>query len=194
MRIPAFLHGKYADVKKACRKRARAIWRGASLDSIEEGPWLDSQTTEGLLVLNGPFPLVGGKAHFHLFALETALSDLCPSFAARREMEAQWLSWSVQEPWRLLGIMNQGSRVALGRNPLVWSPFLRAAVQFWSVFDAEAPRYSYGSDHGEKLWQLPTCLQYVLARRGVSTPTLNAPLPAGGLAELVMPLLAANEN
>jgi hypothetical protein len=49
-------------------------------------------------------------------------------------------------------------------------------------------------DYGKELWPVPTNLQFVLARRGVSTPTLNAPLPAGGLAELVLPLLAASEN
>ena len=194
MKIPAILHGKYADVKKACRRRARAIWRGAPLDSVEDGMWLDSQSTEGLLALDGPSPLLGGKPHFHLFAFETAISDLCPSFASRREMEPQWLSWSLKEPWRFLGILGQGSMMALDRNPMLWSPFLHAAVQFWPVFDAEGARYSLGSSHGQEIWPVPTNLQFVLARRGVPTPTLNAPLPAGGLAALVMPLLTAKEN
>lgn len=166
MRIPAFLHGKYADVKRACRKRARAIWRGAPLDSVEEGPWLDSHATEGLLVIDGPFPLVGGAAHFHLFAMQNALGDLCPSFPERLEMEARWLSWSLEEPWRFLGILNQGSTIAFERNPLLWNPFLRAAVQFWPVFAAEGPRYSNGLNHGEELWQFART--FALCSRGVA--------------------------
>ena len=193
MRVPAFLHGKYADVKKACRKKARAIWRGAPLDGIEDGPWLDTQTTDGLLVIEGPSPLVGGGAHFHLFGVEIALSDLCPSFPERLRMEQDWLSWSLKEPWRFLGILGQGNTTAIERNPLLWNPFLRAAVQFWPVFEADGTRYSMGSSHGKALWQLPTNLRFVLARRGVSTRNLPT-LPAGGLADLVMPLLTAQEN
>ncbi len=108
-------------------------------------------------------------------------------------MDCQFVSWSLKEPWRFLGILGQLSTTALERNPLLWNPFLRAAVQFWPIFSAAGPRYSMGSSHGKDLWQLPTNLRFVLAGCGVSTRSLPN-LPAGGLAELVMPLLAATEH
>jgi hypothetical protein len=52
--------------------------------------------------------------------------------------------------------------------------------------DGVGARYTVGVTDGARLWQLPTNLRYVLAELGVPRPALTAPIPAGGLRELLV--------
>lgn len=38
---------------------------------------------------------------------------------------------------------------------------------------------------GKRLWALPTNIQHLLVQQGLPKETVRAPLPAGGIAELV---------
>jgi hypothetical protein len=58
-------------------------------------------------------------------------------------------------------------------------------ARHWDALDAVGARYTMGSRNGQRLWEIPHVLKYVLARQGVPQPDLVAPLPSGGLAAFV---------
>src|SRR5262245_59400566 len=68
MLLPKYLYGLYKDVKKRCTKLVK---HATSLDAYGAGVlsmgFIDTAQTDGLLVLYGPSPLVGGEMNFHLF-------------------------------------------------------------------------------------------------------------------------------
>jgi hypothetical protein len=69
MEIPARFWGLYRDVQKRAARGVRALGRpGGAWDEILAGPMLETRSTDGLLVLDGPSALLGGELHFHLFA------------------------------------------------------------------------------------------------------------------------------
>jgi hypothetical protein len=63
--------------------------------------------------------------------------------------------------------------------------FVLAVLRHWDALDAEGPRYSWASNHGERLWAIPTALQSALANLGVPSTLLQEPLPIGGLYTLL---------
>jgi hypothetical protein len=54
-----------------------------------------------------------------------------------------------------------------------------------NLFAAQGARYSWGSNIGERLWEIPNALTYALARLGVPGELLRQPLPSGGLYALL---------
>jgi hypothetical protein len=61
-------------------------------------------------------------------------------------------------------------------------------MRFWPLLAAEGERYTQSVDT-EDLWSLPTNIKFALARPGVSTEKLLAPLPPGGLITLAREVL-----
>lgn len=69
-KIPAFLYGKFADVKRATSRVVSQLKKGVSIGEIAaDYEWIDCSAVTGKLILNGPSPLAGTQDHFHLFAL-----------------------------------------------------------------------------------------------------------------------------
>jgi hypothetical protein len=145
---------------------------------------LDTSQVAGLLVLNGPSPLIGGTSHFQcylpLLTIEKALIEkrLSPE-VGNKIFEA-----SLESPWGVLGLLSPANVMWLA-SPEKYKPFLKAVFQFWSLLYAERDRYSAGLEYGQDLWSIQTNLKYVLANIGVSTAILKAALPGGGLESLI---------
>jgi hypothetical protein len=153
---------------------------------VEE--WLTVEETPGLLVLQGPSPVLGGRDHFHCFGLTHAV------FKATVEKKLPETVWgllfeeALQSTWLLLGFMGQDTRDVL----LKFSrevPFLRAVAKRWHALDGMGARYTLGSQSSERLWELPTNIQYLLGRLSGTLEIVRRPLPPEGLAGLITLLL-----
>ena len=78
MLVPAFYYGRFREVKAACSRKMTQLKRGAPWAELAGDDWLDTREHPGLLVLNGPSPLLGGGVHFHFFAMGQALDNAIP--------------------------------------------------------------------------------------------------------------------
>ncbi len=74
MRVPSFLHGRFAEVSRSAKGAAHELQRGAHLVDVVDS-WVDLRDLPGLIVLDGPSKLLGGSLHFHAFALMRAVAD-----------------------------------------------------------------------------------------------------------------------
>ena len=182
MQVPGFLHGRYREVKAATRCKITQLQRGASWDELA-GELVDTRELPGLLVLDGPNRLLGGEPHFHFFAPARLLFDAIDDRLPGDTYETLFESVAATR-WGFLTLLGQWGQSFL------WQPghlehFLHAALHWWDELDAEGRRYTSGSRSPRTLWELPTNIQFALARLDVPDHRIDPPLPEGGLAELV---------
>ena len=182
MLVPSFFHGRFREVKAACGKKITQLKRGADWLDLA-GDLVDTRQLPGLLVLNGPSPLLGGGEHFHFFAMGQALDNAIPR---RLPMDTMVTLFEpmIHTIWGFASILSQWGRSFL-YPPGHQQRYLHLAVRWWDELDAEGPRYSRGDDEGRALWDVPTNIQFCLAREGCPMELLRQPLPPGGLAEMV---------
>jgi len=185
LEVPDLLHGVAKDVRRRAAVAVRSFVAGAPWDeAIAGGPATPVASIPGLLVLNGPSPLLGGDPHFHVFlplmlVLHGVRDGKIPE--AKRD---EAVTASLATPWGLLGVIapvNQLVVYPAARH----RPVAAAAASFWGVLDGVGPRYTVGLREGARLWDVVTNLQYVLARLGVPEKRLRAPLPGGDLRAIV---------
>ena len=182
MMLPAMFYGLYRDVKKETSKVVTQMRRGKDwIALVEAGGMLDPETTPGMIVLDGPSPIIGGSPHFQAWLLwsqlerreETISSDLCQ----------QVFEQSLTRPWATLGLVAIGNSFwFIERKRL--RPFLRAIRQYWELFAAVGCRYTDGSSWPVELWSLPNGVSHVLAKLGIPNEKLDH-LPPGGIDELI---------
>jgi hypothetical protein len=183
MELPALFFGLYRDVKRRTSRIINQIPKGADwMALVEADGFLDTATTPGFILLDGPSPLLGGESHFQEWLLWN-------------QMWRKWKEWgddvlepifqrSLTQPWSTLGLVG-GQNTPWFIRKHRYRPFLRAVRQYWPLFDAEGQRYSTGLQTPEPLWALPNTIKYVLANLGIPGDVVRAPLPPGGLAELI---------
>lgn len=188
MLIPAVLFGRYAEVNRKVKKAVTCMTKGAALD---EALSVDDQTnasqTNGLFVLNGPSPSLGGGDHWHVWLPWTVLNNVAGKGSLTPCRMNEIFEQSLTSNWGTLGLLAHANQIWLfpeQRHP----PLLQAALHFWPEFAHEGSRYSSGSAAGATLWSLPNNVKYVLARRGVSVEALMSPLPNGSLADFLAAL------
>jgi hypothetical protein len=180
--VPAPLYGPYADADRQARSWVRRLAAGkaASID-LET---VDSADAPGLFLLNLPTAILKAEPAFHC-----ALPMMHLKFARTREQVGEdvedgcFSDWLTAH-WSLVGVLAQVNVMWFAR-PERYRPFLDAVTRAWPALYGEGPRYSVGSVHGQDLWSVNSNLKYVLANMGVPPALLTAPLPAGGLSELV---------
>lgn len=190
MKIPRALCGTAKDVSSGCRKHLTRFLRGA--------PWVDAEAelleaadAPGLILLNGPAPLLSSEPHMHAYAPFWELGRALDAEKVTLDQALPAFGAALAQPWSLLGLLSQANYRWL-QDPERAARFLAAISSCWGALDAVGPRYTMGSRDGARLWDLPHLLKYVLANRGVSTPALTAPLPPGGLVDLVNPHVATS--
>jgi hypothetical protein len=154
---------------------------------------VDTADVPGLLLLSPPPPLLAAEPHWHchlphLVFLEAVDAGRLPTTAEAEAFEAGLL-----RPWTVLGLLAPINRMWVF-PPERRLPLLRAAAACWATLDGEGERYSVGSTAGQRLWSLGTNLKYILSNLGVSNETLAAPLPAGGLGELLALIPSATRD
>ncbi len=183
MLIPRLLYGRYSEVKARSAKVVTALARGRSWEeAFGTTDLVDTATTPGLVVVDGPSPLVGGAPHFNCYVPWKQLPEAIWKGRIAKEQEEQLFERSLAAPWSLLGLF--------GQHPWIWPehrrrPFLHAALAAWNEIASVGPRFSDGSNDGSDLWSVANTIKFVLANMGLSNDTLRAPLPPGGLAALV---------
>ena len=183
MLVPSFYYGRFREVKAACSRKVTQLKRGAQWPELAADDWLDTREHPGLLVHNGPSPLLGGGLHFHFFAMGQALRNAIPQRLPVSTFETLFEPM-IHTIWGYLSIMSQWGQSFL-RPPGHQQRYLHLAVRWWDELDAEGPRYSHGNDEGAALWSLPSNIWYCLAREGLPEELFDMPVPEGGMAELV---------
>jgi hypothetical protein len=192
MKIPSFLYGPYSKVKSVCRRKAKDLRRGASFDDLPADQWLDTATTPGAIVLDGPSRSFSHQTDcFCCFALTVAIRNEWEDASLEELLDTIMTPYheaAMLEPWLFLGVLGQNSRVLLVQRPAWLAPFVRAAVKFWPLLAAEGARYTKGLAPMD-MWRLPTNISFALARLGIPQEKFEAPLPPGGLITLAREVL-----
>lgn len=182
MLVPGFLYGRFRDVKAACRRKVTQIKRGATWNELADD-LVDTRDHQGLFVLDGPSPLLGGGEHFHFFAL---------GYAIRKEVYHR-LSEDVFETlfepaiatnWGFLTMLSAWARAFL-RRPGHQQRLLHLLIRWWDELDAAGARYTKGANYGHPLWQVVSNIHYCLVREGLPEELAKQPVPPGGIAALV---------
>lgn len=183
MQLPRSLIGSASTVAAAYRKQVTRLVRG--------GPWIDPDAetiaaadAPGLILLNGPSPLLGGDGNVHAYAPLWELGKAIDAGRLTLAAATRAFDDALAAPWSLLGLLSQANYRWLDDDDRA-QRFLAATIAQWSVLDAAGARYTMGSRDGARLWDLPHLLKYVLAQRGVAQPDLVRPLPPGGLSALL---------
>jgi hypothetical protein len=191
MQFPRHLIGNAKTVAATCRKQVTRFVRGE--------PWIDpdaqciaARDAPGLILLNGPSPLLGGDDNVHAYAPFWELGKAIDSGRIALETATCAFDAALGASWSVLGLLSQVNYRWLDDHDRA-ERFLAAMIRHWDELDAIGPRYTMGSRNGAQLWELPHLLKYVLARRGVTQADLDRPLPPGGLARLAPPA-ASNRN
>jgi hypothetical protein len=183
MQLPRSLIGSASTVAAAYRRQVTRLIRG--------GPWIDPDAetiaaadAPGLILLNGPSPLLGGDGNVHAYAPFWELGKAIDAGRLTLAAATRVFDDALGTPWSLLGLLSQANYRWLDDADRA-QRFLTAMSDQWPALDAVGARYTMGSRDGARLWDLPHLLKYVLAQRGVGQPDLVCPLPAGGLATLL---------
>ena len=180
MELPALFYGLYRDVKRRTSKIVAQVREGADwMALVEAGGFLDTAVTPGLIVLEGPSPLLGGEPHFQMWLLWWQLLNTHSALGDEDVFER-----SLTQPWSVLGLVSHPNDMWVYEKRR-YRPFLRAVRRYWDLFDAEGARYSNGSECGARLWSLPNTIMYVLANLGLSNEEMDPPWPPGGLPEII---------
>jgi hypothetical protein len=206
MYIPSVFWGEYKEIKLRCRKRAKQFISGMSWEeAIDADNVCDTKSVSGLILLSD-WDTSG--SYYHCYAFTRALFDLS-SPDNWRSIKEQVFEASLKSPWGLLGLLSHevGSSFMSQPRKLLYKddnfetcpdddlldawrssyaePFLDKCLQYWDVLSDEKYHYSLSFGTSPSLWSIPSSLHYILANMGISTEKLRAPLPSGGLAELV---------
>lgn len=183
MELPALFYGRYRDVKRRTAKIVTQVRKGNDwMALVEAEGFLDTDTTPGFLVMDGPSNLLGGEAHFQVWLLWTQIYFAEPR--VNDEIREEVFQRSLTRPWSTLGLVAYRGQDWLFQK-YRYRPFLRAVRKYWDLFAAVGQRYTGGSRAPDDLWSLPNSIHYVLANLGMSNAEMDPPWPPGGLAELI---------
>jgi len=201
MKIPELFYGLPRDVKRRCERAVTALKRGGSLADALGSELLDTATTDGLIVLDGPSPLVGGLEQFCMYPLCLAAESRLEE-SARQAVHDELLG----PAWGVLALQGQGLQTWLAGGQRRRLAFLRGCLRHWDTLEREGVRYSSGSNTPTTVWGASRCLYFALANEGASTELLrefsgdlfehgDVPKHEGGLRRLMerAGLLAAIE-
>ena len=176
------MYGRFREVKRECSKLVTQLRRGKPWAELG-GEMIDTREHPGLLVLDGPSNLTGGDVNFNLFATAHAISYAIPR-RLPHEAPNELFEPMLATHWGFVAMLGQWGRCFLF-PPGHQAAFLHALARYWDDLDPDQPRFTNGSRSGDPLWQLPTNIQFCLAREGLAGELFERPVPPGGMAELV---------
>jgi hypothetical protein len=167
------------------RNLVTGLARGENWDDLVKAAGLtDTAKCPGLLVLNGPSPVLGGASHFHCYLPLFCVKDAVSHGRLGPTVEETVFQISLESVGGILGLVSAANRMwAYPRHRHLL--LFHAVCRFWQTLNAEGERYTVGSARGQRLWSVDSNLKYVMANLGVPTAILNAPLPEEGPASLV---------
>jgi hypothetical protein len=202
MQIPSLLYGDYDSVKKRCRQALKHYMRGQQLfpEALTVDGMVDTADEAGLIVVEGPSPLLGDSVQYHCFVPFYLLASGVNKTDDRLDDAGKEDIFTalIDLPWGLLCMFSPNamngwlSHATNATNSLSRSPdfdrlrrYIQAVLRHWDLLDAQGRRYSDGSNTGDRLWSISTPIKYALANMGVPHELLHQPLPPGGLYALL---------
>jgi hypothetical protein len=189
MKLPASIHGRYADVAARCRKMVTAFRKGAPWAEVVGEDTLDTQEVPGLIVLDGPAPNLGFEEHFHCFAPIRALGKVQTRAPWPPEAYAAISAACLTTHGGLLSLLGQDGRSFLA--PAHRPAFLHQVRRWWPDFAAEGRRFTVGTQVTYELWELPTTIGFALAQvGGLTSAQLRTRASAADLLALIDDVLA----
>jgi hypothetical protein len=180
--MPRWLFGEYPEVLRQSRRRAAMLATGASLADVAGGEWIDPRQEPGQIVIGRAVSLIARSIpQYHV--------DLLWNSVERRywpdqvELCEQISSSMLEAPWGLLSILYQNYNTV--RRASQQLHLIAVAAQYWGQLLPLGPRFSTGGWGCQYLEEIPTLLQFSLARQGVPGEALRQPLTSELLAQLV---------
>ena len=184
MKLPALCYGLYRDVKKRTSKMVTQMLKGNDwIALVEAEGFLDTETTPGLIVMEGPSPLLGGEPHFQAWLLLRAFRDRALDRNVPEEVLEAVFQQALTRPWSTLGLVGHPNHCWFYPRRR-FRPFLAAVREYWDIFESAGQRYTYGIQEPLELWKAPNSIQYVLGNLGLDNDEVMN-LPPGGVDELI---------
>ena len=183
LHIPKIMYGRYRDVKPRLMRIVKHMLKGSDwLSMVEQGGFLDVASTPGLVVGDGPSPLLGREEHFQMWFIWPQAWIKTPDDDS--EIAKKIFRDSLTRPWSLLGLTMYRNHDWFVKKER-FLPFLSAVCEYWHEFAAIGARYTLGSRTAHELWNTPTTVGYVTANLGVSAEEFRQEPSAGSLARLL---------
>jgi hypothetical protein len=164
MKLPLFLYGKYADVKRNCRIKIKAIDL-ASFDFFNSEPVFELDDKGGLVLMQPPNPLMNTMEMTHIYLLHFMIRERLQKGEIESSLETLIFSESLKKKWSLLALLATANVLWVYKENR-YAPFLKAVKENIDLFNSE-PGFSNGSSHGAYLSAIPNNLYYVLANAGI---------------------------
>jgi hypothetical protein len=158
--------------------------RGQSPAEALGNEFLDVATTPGLLVLQGPSPLVAKEPAFQLFFPHQLMGDAMLEGVLDVATVRAAFDESLTSAWGVLGLLCPHNLSWLTRDDNLRRT-LGAVITFWPDLDAVGARYTTGLPGGYSLWDAWGNLPFLLARSGVPEDVIRGPLGPGGVPALL---------
>jgi hypothetical protein len=144
LKIPAILHGPVPDVRRRVSRAVRSFVAGASWsEALEAASVVDMDSTPGLVVLNGPAPLLSGESHFQVFLPLAVLLEGLRKGKIPQPLKEKAVVESLDTPWGLLGVLAPINQL-LVYPPHLHRPILKSALEHWEVLNGAGARYTVG--------------------------------------------------
>lgn len=195
MRVPLFLTGVAAHVRKRCARRAQKFASGRSWEEVVADESVDLAEIDGLIALDGPTGLLRGT-HAFPFLLTDALRKADQSLGARA-LIGRAFEPALSEPWSTLALLGQWSQCLFFERGFVTPalvesahrPLLVALAHHWRELVSVGPRYTLGSTAGRQLWELPLNFYAALLHCGASRTKVDAVHQTGEVPALIASVL-----
>jgi hypothetical protein len=202
MKLPAFVVGTHASVKRECRARAKKLARGAAWEEVIGDDRVDTADFDGLIVLGRRFTQPPG-VHAYVYAPFDALLEVpresLPPGVSRRDFADQAFEPTLRDAATLPFLLGCHYRLLFaepgpgsGVTPeIVFArhvPFVRALLREWDSLWSVGARY-LEANPPTLLTELPTTIQYVLCHCGIDPKQVNARLTNEGFPALAAEVL-----
>jgi len=177
-------YGTGTVVRARARKLARQVVRQRDFNLFKGESLLDTTEVPGLIfVEHEDWPR--GEANFHCDTLSDALAAMVPVNELHDFMTA-WLLWSLEEEWRFVLALGQGTYVALiRRDPSVLLRYVNAGDVYWPALRSVGRRFGpMVDDAPREIWESWRVVKFALAELGVP-PSLLDVAPQGGPSEFL---------
>src|SRR5947209_5462341 len=120
MYLPSLLYGLYSEATARCRSLAPRLSRGEAWDEAVGAPRLDTANREGLLVLDGPSPLLRSSSHFHCYLPLAHVAEAISKGRIIPSVEQAVFEASLHTGWGLLGLISPANVMWLYRRERHW--------------------------------------------------------------------------
>ncbi|HVV53529.1 MAG TPA: hypothetical protein VHO06_27985 [Polyangia bacterium] len=186
MEIPAALYGTQKEVSGRVRAMVKEIGAGAPLGTAVGVERINTNTTAAMIVLQGRSRLISQIPTIHiyepLFEIRLAVSQQ----KLPREITERLFEEALTEPWSVLSLIASANQMWVypeSRHRLFWD----RVVEWWPIFEAVGPHYTYGGSQETELWSVPNNVHYVAVHLGVPEEVVKRrPLPPGGITALAV--------